>query len=200
MIKPAKPKKFKSMMKNKFDLGELNYLLKELEFGIDVQTNTIFLNSEISTDVLYETISRFNFLMKFSKGAINLNVSSFGGDVYSMFGIHDFIRGMPVKVNTICIGPAMSAAAFLLTSGTGERIVTRNSTIMFHQFSSLMEGKTQALEVNLAYVKKLQGRAEVLLGKYTKKPTSFWKENTKEDFYLSAEEALEFGVVDKVVG
>jgi len=197
--------KFKSKMEKAFltpyRIDELEYMLKELEYGMDIAANTIFLNSEVSTDSLYETIARFNFLAKCNGAArpIVLNVSSFGGDVYAMFGIHDYIRTFPVKVDTVCVGPAMSAAAFLLASGTGTRFMTENSTVMFHQFSTAMEGKTNSLQNNLSHVKKLQERADALLGVYTKKPLLFWQKETKEDLYLSAQECLQFGIVDKII-
>jgi len=207
-MKKSQPK-IKSKFKGKMDrafltpykLDELEYMLKELEYGIDIASNTIFLNSEVSTDSLYETIARFNFLVKCNgvSKPIILNVSSFGGDVYSMFGIHDYIRNFPIKIDTICIGPAMSAAAFLLASGTGTRYMTENSTVMFHQFSTMMEGKTAQVVSNASHIKKLQARADALLGEYTKKPKSFWERETKEDLYLSASECLQFGIVDKIV-
>jgi len=184
-----------------YKLNELEYMLKELEFGMDISANTLFLNSEVSTDSLYETIARFNFLLKCNGANRNvaLNVSSFGGDVYSMFGIHDYMRNFPIKVDTICIGPAMSAAAFLLASGTGVRCMTENSTVMFHQFSTMIEGKTNSIANNVIHIKKLQERADALLGKYTKRPTSFWQKETKEDLYLSASECLQYGIVDKII-
>jgi ATP-dependent Clp protease protease subunit len=182
------------------DINTINLLFRELEFGLDIATNTLYLNSEISIDSLYETMGRLNLLLKFNnKNSITLNVSSFGGDVYSMFGIHDFIRTLPVKVNTTCIGPAMSAAAFLLVSGTGVRQMTKNSTVMFHQFSSSVEGKTQSIMLNATHIKKLQDRANELLGIYTKKPKSFWQRVTNEDTFLTAEDCLNYGVVDKII-
>jgi len=184
-----------------FKLAELEYMLKELEYGMDIAANTIFLNSEVSTDSLYETIARFNFLIKCNGKSrpVALNVSSFGGDVYAMFGIHDYMRNFPIKVDTVCIGPAMSAAAFLLASGTGTRYMTENSTVMFHQFTTMIEGKTNSIANNVTHIKKLQERADALLGKYTKRPLSFWQKETKEDLYLSASECLQFGIVDKII-
>jgi ATP-dependent Clp protease, protease subunit len=200
-IKPKFRGKVDKAFLTPYRLTELEYMLKELEYGMDVASNTIFLNSEVSTESLYETVGRFNFLMKCNgtQRHILLNISSFGGDVYSMFGIHDYMRTLPIKVDTICVGPAMSAAAFLLASGTGTRFMTENSTVMFHQFSTMMEGKTAQVVSNASHVKKLQSRADELLGKYTKKPKSYWEKETKEDLYLSATECLQFGIVDKIV-
>jgi len=200
-VKSKFAKKVDKAFLTPYKLNELEYMLKELEFGMDVASNTIFLNSEVSTDSLYETIARFNFLVKCNGGGrpIVLNVSSFGGDVYAMFGIHDYIRNFPIKVDTVCIGPAMSAAAFLLASGTGTRFMTENSTVMFHQMSSVVEGKTASIANNVTHIKKLQERADELLGQYTKKPMSFWQKETKEDLYLSAQECLQYGIVDKII-
>lgn len=205
-----KIKKTRSKMSKKLEFEQQMqlqaFMYKELEFGLDLSNNTIFLNSEISPDSLYEAVSRFNVVSKKimetgnpKTDFITFNVSSFGGDVYSMFGIHDAMRNLKIKVNTLCIGPAMSAAAFLLASGTGIRTVTRNSTVMFHQFSSHMEGKTEDLVKNMGQIKKLQERVNELLASYTKKPKSFWEKETKEDLYLTAQECLDYGVVDKII-
>lgn len=200
-VKPKFTKKMEKSFLTPYKLQELEFLLKEMEYGLDIQTNTIYLSTEVNVDSLYETIARFRLLMKCNgtRSPITLNVSSFGGDVYSMFGIHDFIRTCAVKIDTICVGPAMSAAAFLLACGTGVRYMTENSTVMFHQFSTTMEGKTSQVINNATHVNKLQSRADELLGQYTKKPKSFWQKETKEDLFLTAHECLTMGIVDKVV-
>jgi ATP-dependent Clp protease protease subunit len=195
-------KRLRSKIIKRFDYQKLGFMFKELEYGMDTATNTIFLNNDISIDSLYEVLARFAFLMKIqgtSRNNITLNVSSFGGDVYSMFGIHDYIRTLPIKVNTICIGPAMSASAFLLASGTGERIATKNSIIMFHQFNSNVEGKTSELMKNMGHIKKIQTITNELLGQYTKKNKSFWEKNTADEVFLTADDCLEYGVIDKIL-
>jgi len=200
-IKGKFSKKLDRAFLTPFKLAELEYMIKELEYGMDIAANTIFLNADVNTDSLYETIARFNFLAKCNGTSrpIVLNVSSFGGDVYAMFGIHDYIRGFSNKVDTVCVGPAMSAAAFLLASGTGVRSMTQYSTVMFHQFNTTIEGKTNSISNNVIHVKKLQVQGDTLLGKYTKKPKSFWEQETKEDLYLSASECLQYGVVDRII-
>ena len=184
-IKKFEPKMHKAMHKafsTAFNLNELTFMLKELEFGMDVSTNTIFFNDEVNSDSLYETMSRFTFLLKCNgkNKHITMNVSCFGGDVYSMFGIHDCMRNFILPIDTVCIGPAMSAAAFLLTSGTGVRRVTENSTVMFHQMDSIVEGSTTKIGKNVEHIKFLQKRMNELLGKYTKKPQSFWETSMKK--------------------
>jgi ATP-dependent Clp protease protease subunit len=77
--------------------------------------------------------------------------------------------------------------------------MTENSTVMFHQFSTMIEGKTNSIANNVTHIKKLQERADALLGKYTKRPISFWQKETKEDLYLSASECLQYGIVDKII-
>lgn len=194
--------KVKKAFNTAYSLNELVFIMKELDYGVDITTNTVFFNDEVSSDSLYETMSRFNLLLKCNgkNRHIIMNVSSFGGDVYSMFGIHDCMRNFTLPIDTICIGPAMSAAAFLLTSGTGKRRVTENSTVMFHQMDSMVEGTTSKIGKNVEHIKFLQKRMNELLGKYTKKPQSFWESSMKEgDFFLHASECLEYGVVDEII-
>ena len=194
--------KVKKAFNTVFNLNELTFIMKELDYGVDIASNTVFFNDEVSSDSLYETMSRFNLLLKCNgmHRHIIMNVSSFGGDVYSMYGIHDCMRNFAIPIDTICIGPAMSAAAFLLTSGTGTRRVTENSSVMFHQMDSVVEGSTSKIGKNVDHIKFLQKRMTELLGKYSKKPQSFWESHIKEgDFFLNANECLEYGVVDEVI-
>lgn len=178
----------------------IQVLMKELEFGLDIGDATLYLTSDVGPDTLYETISKMNFLRKMTKQkSLTLCVSSFGGDVYSMFGIHDFIRTFSMKVNTVCVGTAMSAAAFILSAGTGKRKMTRNSTVMFHQFTAMIEGKTHSALSNAEHIKIMQDRVNEILGIYTKKPRTYWDKRSREDFYLSSDECLELGVVDEII-
>ena len=181
-------------------INDIALMMRELEFGLDVQAGSLYLTSDVSLDSLYETMSKMNFLKKMtSKKSLTINVSSFGGDVYSMFGIHDFIRMFPMPVNTVCIGTAMSAAAFLLTSGTGTRRMTTNSVVMFHQFTTVIEGKTHSAVSNAEHIKLMQNKANSLLAAYTKHSRSFWDKHGREDLFLTAEQCLEYGVVDELI-
>ena len=88
---------------------------KNLEWGINIKSNTMYLTYEIEQDTLYAVMTRFdNFIQHNPNSDINLNIASYGGDVYSMLGIIDYFKTLPVKVNTHCVGACMSAAAVIL--------------------------------------------------------------------------------------
>ena len=104
---------------------ETQMLFKQLEWGINLGSNTMYLTYEIDTDQLYSVMSRFDNFVQHSKDRdINLVISSYGGDVYAMLGTIDYFNSLPVKVNTHCIGACMSAAAVILACGTGKRTMT----------------------------------------------------------------------------
>ena len=170
---------------------------KNLEWGVDIHTNTMYLTYDIDADSLYSTMTRFDQLVKYNKGEdINLVVSSYGGDVYAMLGTIDYFRSLPVKVNTHCFGVTMSAAAVILACGTGVRSMSINSTIMVHEGSAFESGKTSDVLKGAEHLKKLQANINRILGKVTNKDHKFWTRISKNDVYLTADEALEYGIVD----
>jgi ATP-dependent Clp protease protease subunit len=130
---------------------------------------------------------------------INIVINSDGGDVYEALGMIDFIHSLNVKVNTICRGRAMSAAALLLCSGTGTRAASKNSTIMFHEMSSGIYGKSSDMKANVQHMEKLEEILVDIMSQNSNKDSKFWKETTVKDYYLTPEEALELGVIDKII-
>ena len=108
-------------------------LMKELEWGINTDTNTLYLAGDIGGETLHSGAIHMDILHRFNPVQdINLNINSFGGDTYAMFGLVDKMRSLPVKVNTICLGTCMSAGAVILAAGTGTRKAHKNSSIMVH--------------------------------------------------------------------
>jgi len=179
---------------------ETQMLFKQLEWGINLGSNTMYLTYEIDTDQLYSVMTRFDNFIQYTKGKrdVNLIISSYGGDVYAMLGTIDYFNSLPVKVNTRCIGACMSAAAVILACGTGERTMTQNSTVMVHEGSAFEVGKTSDVIKGADHMKKLQININRILGDVTKKTQKFWEEVSKQDTYLTSEECLEYGIVDKI--
>jgi len=173
---------------------------KNLEWGINIKSNTMYLTYEIEQDTLYAVMTRFdNFVQHNEDKDINLVLSSYGGDVYSMLGIIDYFKTLPVKVNTHCYGACMSAAAVILSCGTGKRSMTQNSTVMVHEGSAFEAGKTTDVLKGADHLKKLQSNINRILGEVTGKDQKFWEEVSKSDTYLTAEECLDYGIVDEIV-
>ena len=172
---------------------------KNLEWGINIKSNTMYLTYEIEQDTLYAVMTRFdNFVQHNEDKDINLVLSSYGGDVYSMLGIIDYFKTLPVKVNTHCYGACMSAAAVILSCGTGKRSMTQNSTVMVHEGSAFEAGKTTDVLKGADHLKKLQSNINRILGEVTGKDQEFWEEVSRQDTYLTADECLEYGIIDEI--
>ena len=162
------------------------FSMSEMEWGVNSDTNTTFMNFEFDIDSLYSTIVKIDYLVRVNpKKDINLRIASYGGDVYAMLGLCDYIRGLDVKVNTHCVGTCMSAAAVLLACGTGNRTMTRHSTVMVHEGS--------------AVEKELQKDINILLSEVTKKDTKFWTRVNRNDTYWDADKCLEYGLIDTII-
>ena len=179
---------------------ETQMLFKQLEWGINLDSNTMYLTYEIDQDQLYSVMTRFDNFIQYSGGKkdVNLVISSYGGDVYAMLGTIDYFNSLPVKVNTRCIGACMSAAAVILACGTGKRTMSENSTVMVHEGSAFEMGKTSDVLKGADHLKKLQTNINRILGNVTKKTQEFWEDVSKQDTYLTSEECLEYGIVDEI--
>tara|TARA_A100001201_G_scaffold54353_2_gene52972 strand:+ start:840 stop:1478 length:639 start_codon:yes stop_codon:yes gene_type:complete len=175
---------------------------------VELDDSVIYLNEEIEGHTLFDLIIRVRRILKYRESndykgdqnaPINLMINSPGGDIHEMMGIVDYIKSLGVQVNTICRGKAFSAASIILTCGTGTRMVSKNSTIMFHQASSMISGKLTDVTATVDFVKQVEQDIYNLLAEKTKKDANWWKDNMRSDLYLTANMALEFGVVDQII-
>ena len=174
-------------------------LFKNLEWGINTKSNTMYLTYEIEQDSLYAVMTRFDNFIQHNEGQdINLVLSSYGGDGYSMLGTIDYFKTLPVKVNTHCFGACMSAAAVILACGTGKRTMTANSTVMVHEGSAFEAGKTSDVLKGADHLKKLLENINRILGEVTNKSQEFWEGVSKQDTYLTAQECLDYGIIDEI--
>ena len=174
-------------------------LFKNLEWGINTKSNTMYLTYEIEQDSLYAVMTRFDNFIQHNEGQdINLVLSSYGGDVYSMLGTIDYFKTLPVKVNTHCFGACMSAAAVILACGTGKRTMTANSTVMVHEGLAFEAGKTSDVLKGADHLKKLLENINRILGEVTNKSQEFWEGVSKQDTYLTAQECLDYGIIDEI--
>ena len=159
---------------------ETQVLFKQLEWGINLDMNSMYLTYDIDIDQLYSVMTRFDNLSRYNEGKdLNLIIASYGGDVYSMLGMIDYIRSLPVKVNTHCLGASMSAAAVMLACGTGKRTMSKNSSVMIHEGSAFEVGKTSDVVKGADHLKLLQKSVCNILGEVTKKSSDFWEGATK---------------------
>jgi len=169
---------------------------------LDYEDSVIFINDEINDCTLTDFIIRMRSLLlhrKNKNAPVNLMINSPGGDIYEMFGIIDYIETLDVKVNTICRGRAFSAAAIILTCGTGTRMMSKRSTVMFHQSSSFLGGKMSDITAYLDNVKSLEVIIYDMLAAKTNKDAEWWKNKMRSDCFLTADELIEIGVIDQII-
>lgn len=178
---------------------EEQFYMKEIEWGVNSTTNTTWLNHEFEIDSVYSVQVKLDYLLRVNPNTpINMNITSYGGDVYAMLGLVDVIRDLPVKVNTHCIGTCMSAAAVLLACGTGQRTMTKNATVMVHEGSAFEAGKTTDVMKGVDHLKKLQLEINKIMADVTNQDERFWELTQRNDTYLNAEECLKYGLIDKI--
>lgn len=178
--------------------------LAQMDYGIDVESSTIYLFGDIADGTLYDFTLKIKAIMHMrsdekKSDPINVVINSDGGDVYEALGMIDFMQSLNVKVNTVCRGRAMSAAALLLCAGTGTRAASKNSTIMFHEISSGIYGKSSDMKANVQHTEKLEDLLINIITSNSKRDSLFWRDKILKDYYLSPEEAIELGVIDNII-
>ena len=131
---------------------------------------------------------------------IQLYINSPGGSVYSGLAIYDTMQFIKPDVATTCIGIAMSMGALLLASGTeGKRTALPNSKILIHQVSGGFQGQGTDIEIQARETINLKRRLEEIIAKHTNQPFEKVTKDTERDYFMSAEEAMEYGLIDKVL-
>lgn len=131
---------------------------------------------------------------------ISLYINSPGGSVSAGLAIYDTMQYIKCDVSTICMGMAASMGAFLLSSGTkGKRYVLPNAEVMIHQPSGGAQGQATEIEITAKHILKTKERLNRILSENTGKPIEQVAADTDRDNWLSAEEAVEYGLVDKVM-
>ena len=131
---------------------------------------------------------------------ISLYINSPGGSVTAGFAIYDTMQYIKCDVSTICLGMAASMGAFLLSSGAkGKRFALPNSEIMIHQPSGGAQGQATEIEITAKQILKIRERLNKILADNTGKPIDIIAKDTERDNFMSADEALDYGLVDKIL-
>ena len=182
----------------------MEFPFRLLEWGIDAEANIIYLSEEIAEHTLPELIQKFRTVTRFNDPEkdvqpINLMINCLGGDLITTLGIIDYLNSVDRPVNTICRGGAMSAAALILTCGTGKRYMSPNSTVMFHEGSMIEMGRVTDVKNSIKWSEVLLDKVYQLLADKTKEDIDFWKKTLQADTYLTAEECIKLGVVDEII-
>lgn len=161
----------------------------------------IFIGTPIDDHVANIVIAQMLFLqMEDSKKDINIYINSPGGSVTAGLAIYDTMQFVSCDVNTYCVGIAASMGAVLLAAGTkGKRFALPNSDIMIHQVSGGAQGQASDVERQVEFMFKLKKRLNRILAQHTGKPYEQIEKDADRDYYMTAEEARAYGLVDEVV-
>lgn len=198
-----RPKKSKKKIEE-VEESEHDPKFDEIEYGINIDESVVYLHGDIMMGNLFDFIAKIRIILKNrpeenANDPITVLLNTNGGDVYEANGIIDYIQSLKVPVNIIARGRAMSAGAMLLISGTGIRAASKSTTIMFHEASAELYGKTADLKANADHIDELEEEFYTQMASKTKQDKEFWRKSCRKDFYLTAQKALELGVIDKIV-
>ncbi len=162
----------------------------------------IFLGTPINDDVANIVIAQLLFLDADNpERDIQIYVNCPGGGVYAGMAIYDTIQFMKSPVSTICVGMAASMGAFLLSAGRGgKRLALPNSRILIHQPSQTGGGGTASdIEIQAKEIIYLKSRMNHLMAKHTGRPVEQIERDTDRDYWMSAQEAKDYGLIDHIV-
>lgn len=161
----------------------------------------IFLSGPVTDAVANSVIAQLLFLEhQDSKKEIKLYLNTPGGLVTAGLAIYDTIQYIKPDVSTICIGMAASMGAVLLAAGKkGKRFALPNAEILLHQVMGGAEGQAVEIEITAKQIIKLRDKINTILAKHTGQPISKISKDTDRDFYLTASEAKEYGLIDDII-
>lgn len=161
----------------------------------------IFLGGSIDDDVANIIIAQLLFLQSEDpKKEISLYINSPGGYVHSGMAIIDTMNHLKCDVSTVCVGMAASMGAMILSSGAkGKRFVLPNAEVMIHQPLGGAEGQASDIEINARHIIKSRETLNKMLAKNTGQPLAKIEKDVDRNYYMSAEEAKKYGIVDKIL-
>lgn len=161
----------------------------------------IFIGGPINDQVANLVIAQLLFLESEDPDKdIHLYINSPGGVVYSGLAIYDTMQYIKADVSTICVGMAASMAALLLTAGAhGKRYALPNSRIMIHQPLGGAQGQASQIEIQAKEILLLKTQANKILQRHTGQPLERIEQDTDRDYYMSAQSAVEYGLIDGVL-
>jgi ATP-dependent Clp protease, protease subunit len=161
----------------------------------------IFLGTAIDDGVANAIIAQLLFLdQQNNKEDIKLYINSPGGMVNSALAIYDTMQYVRSDVQTICVGLAASAASLLLAAGKkGKRFVLPNAEVMIHQVMGGAQGQASDVDIHARHILKTKDILNKILAKHTGQKIAKVEKDTDRDYFMSAEEAVDYGIIDKII-
>ena len=161
----------------------------------------IILNGEINDSVASVVVAELLFLEGQDPDKdISLYINSPGGSISAGLAIYDTMNYIKCDVSTICVGLAASMGSFLLAAGAkGKRFALPNSEVLIHQPLGRVEGQASDMKIHTDHIIKIRQKMNQMYSEMTGQKLEVIERDTERDLYMSAEEALEYGIVDKVI-
>jgi len=165
-----------------------------------LEDRIILLTGEIDDHLANIIVSELLYLDSINHQDISIYINSPGGSVTAGFAIYDTMNFIESDVSTICIGMAASMGAFLLSSGSkGKRFVLPNSEVMIHQPLGGAQGQATEIKIAAEHILRTRQKLNDILAKNTGKEKSIIEHDTERDFFMDAKEALDYGIIDKIL-
>jgi ATP-dependent Clp protease protease subunit len=161
----------------------------------------IFLGDVIDDHIANTVVAQLLFLdSDTSKKDIKLYINSPGGSVTAGMAIYDTMQYVKASVSTICIGESASMAALLLAAGEkGKRFMLPNAEVMIHQVMGGAEGQATDVKIRAERILRMKDRLNKILAKHTNQPLAKVERDTDRDYFMGADEAKKYGIVDKII-
>lgn len=180
----------------KTSLGERAYDI----YSRLLKDRIIILNGEIDDNLANSVVAQLLFLDSINDDDISIYINSPGGSITAGMAIYDTMNYIKSDVNTICIGIAASMAAFLLASGNkGKRFCLPNSEVMIHQPLGGVSGQATEIKIAAERILKIKKKLNSILSDKTGKDIEQIEIDTERDNFMSSDEALEYGLIDKII-
>lgn len=170
-------------------------------YSLLLKNRIVFLGSGINDQVANLVVAQLLYLSREDpESGIQMYINSPGGQVYSGMAIYDTMRMIPNKISTVAVGVAASFGTVLLAAGTkGQRYALPHATIHMHQPLGGTQGQASDIEIQAREILRLKDRLNEILSEVTGQDIDTIINDTERDFYMSAQEAVDYGLVDKVL-
>ena len=163
------------------------------------QNRMVFITDPITDALASDVIQQLLYLASVSSEDITLVINSPGGSVTAGLAIYDTMQGLSCDVSTVCLGMAASMGAFLLAAGTKDkRYVSPNSEVMIHQLMGGVSGQATDVQIAAARFGRMKNNLNMLLSKFTGQPLEKIQVDTDRDYFMSAQEAVQYGMADGI--
>ena len=180
----------------KNDIGERAYDIYSRLF----KDRIIILNGEITDNSSNVVVAELLYLDSISNDDISLYINSPGGSITAGMAIYDTMNFVKSNVSTICVGMAASMAAFILSSGEkGKRYILPNAEVMIHQPLGGAQGQATEIKIAAERILKLKKKLNKILAEVTGKDITTIDDDTERDYFMDSMEALNYGIVDKIL-